>query len=500
MLLALAVAVATLCVLPVGYVVADTLSGGWEQARELLVRDRVGELLGNTVRLVLAGTLACLLLGTGLGWLLARTDLPGARAWLAVLAVPLAIPAFVTSFGWVSLTPRVQTFSGAVLVTTLAYFPLVMLPVVATLRGLDPALEESARALGLSGVQIFARVVLPQLRPALLGGGLLVALHLLAEFGALALLRFQTFTTAIYGSYTAGDTSAATSALASVLLLLCAVVLVAELRLRGTRRYVRLGGGSARQIEPVRLGRASVPCLLGALIVVLLSLGVPLGSLVRWLLEGTPTGLPIQELTRATLTSVGLGVAAAVLTTLLALPLALLAVRHRTPLTSALERVGYAANGLPGIVVALALVVVALELVGPLYQTTLLLLIAYALLFLPRALVSLRAALAQAPVVMDDVAHTLGAGRWTTMRRVTLPLIARGLGAGMALVFLGSVTELTATLLLAPLGTETLATEFWSETGQIAYAAAAPYAALMVAISAPATFLLTRDAGRRSVS
>lgn len=490
--------VALLCVLPVAYVISDTFSGGWTQARELIVRDRVGVLLGNTGKLVVLGTSASLVLGTALGWLLARTDLPLRRFWLALLAAPLAIPAFVTSYGWVSLTTEVQTLAGAVLVTTLAYFPLVMLPVAATLRGLDPALEESARSLGHGGWAVFFRVVLPQLRPALLGGGLLVALHLLAEYGALELLRYQTFTTAIYNSFEAGETSAAVSALASVLLLLCVVVLVFELRLRGYRRYARLGAGSARTLEPLPLGRARIPALLGVLGVVVLSIGVPMGSLVRWLTTATSTPFPTSQLVDAATTSLTLGLMAAALTTLMALPVAILAVRHRGGVTTALERTTYLATALPGIVIALALAAVSLDYAPGIYQTTTLLLVAYAVLFLPRAVVSLRAALAQAPSVLDDVAHSLGAGTVATMLRVTLPLIARGLGAGAALVFLGTVTELTATLLLAPLGTETLATRFWTETGQIAYAAAAPYAALMVVLSAPATFLLTREVRRSS--
>jgi iron(III) transport system permease protein len=142
---------------------------------------------------------------------------------------------------------------------------------------------------------------------------------------------------------------------------------------------------------------------------------------------------------------------------------------------------------------------VSIHYAQPIYQTTALLLAAYSIMFLPRAMVSVRAALAQAPPLLDDVSRSLGNGPLTTLRRVTLPIIAPGLGAGAALVFLAVVTELTATLLLAPIGTATLATQFWSNTASVAYGAAAPYGALMVLISAPATYLLSREA-RRSVT
>jgi iron(III) transport system permease protein len=177
-------------------------------------------------------------------------------------------------------------------------------------------------------------------------------------------------------------------------------------------------------------------------------------------------------------------------------PVAWLYTRFPGRWATLIERSTYIGSALPGIVVALALVTVAIRGVPALYQTTAMLLVAYAIMFLPRAMVSVRAGLAQAPPLLEEVSRSLGNGRLSTMRRVTLPLIAPGLGSGAALVFLAAVTELTATLLLAPIGTQTLATRFWSLSGSVAYGAAAPYAALMVLISAPATYLLTRQAGK----
>jgi iron(III) transport system permease protein len=232
--------------------------------------------------------------------------------------------------------------------------------------------------------------------------------------------------------------------------------------------------------------------------VVVLALGVPLGSLGYWLATGSSTAFPVTDLASATVASLGLGAVAAVVTVVAALPLAWLAVRRRRPVTVLLERATYVSNALPAIVVALALVTVSIHFVRPVYQTTTLLVVAYTVMFLPRAVVSSRAAMAQAAPVLEDVAHALGQGPLATFRRVTLPLIAPGLGAGAALVFLAVATELTATLLLAPIGTQTLATQFWNASSALAYGAAAPYAALMVVVSLPATYLLTREARRSS--
>ena len=480
--------------MPLGFVVVYTVIIGPTQAWDLLVRPRIGELLWNTARLVVGCVAATVVLGVGAAWVVERTDLPLRRLWHGLLVAPLAVPAFVNSFSWLTLSSEVTGYVGALLVVTLSYYPLVYLPVVAALRGLDPALEEAAYSLDHGRWRTFVRLVLPQLRPAVLGGALLVSLHLLAEFGALQMLRFPTFTTAIYDQYGSTFNGPAANMIAGVLVLCCVLLLTAELRLRGHRRYARVSHGAPRPAERQRLGPVRWLALLGVGLLVAAAVGVPTYSLVRWLLIGSSTEFPLGELAEAAGTSLGLGAAAAVVTVLLALPVAWLAVRHRTAASTFVERSAYVAHALPGIVVALALVTVSIRVAQPVYQTFALLVVAYAILFLPRAVVSLRAALEQAPEVLDDVAHSLGAGPLTTARRVTLPIIAPGLGAGAALVFLAVSTELTATLMLAPIDAATLATEFWSASSSVEYGAAAPYALLMVLVSVPATILLGRHA------
>lgn len=480
--------------MPLGFVAIYTILIGPGEAWDLLARPRVRELLTNTMVLVAGCTVTCVALGVGCAWAVARTDLPMPRLWHGLLVAPLAIPAFVNSYSWATLFGGVSGFKGALLVITLSYYPLVYLPVLAMLRGLDPALEEAAHSLGLSRLATFRRTVLPQLRPAILGGSLLVSLHLLAEFGALQMLQFPTFTTAIYDQYSSTFNGPAANMLATVLVLLCVLILVAELRLRGQRRYSRVARGAARPAEPVRLGPARGPVALLLAGLVAAAVGLPVYSLLHWLRVGSSTEFPLDELTSAAGTSLGLGAAAAALTVVLAMPAAWLAVRHPGFASHLVERSTYVANALPGIVVALALVTVSIRVVQPIYQTYLLLLLAYAIMFLPRAVVSVRAALEQAPVVLDDVSHSLGVGHLGTVRRVTLPLIAPGIGAGAALVFLAVSTELTATLMLAPIDTHTLATRFWSESSSVAFGAAAPYAILLVLISVPAAVLLGRQA------
>jgi iron(III) transport system permease protein len=155
-----------------------------------------------------------------------------------------------------------------------------------------------------------------------------------------------------------------------------------------------------------------------------------------------------------------------------------------------LEACNYFTSSLPGIVVALALVTVTIHYMRPIYQTEITLFLAYLLMFTPRALINLRAGIAQAPVELENVARSLGKTQAQAISSITLRLAAPGAAAGAALVFLGITNELTATLLLSPLGTRTLSTGFWALTSEIDYVAAAPYALLMILISLPLTGIL----------
>ena len=487
---------AALALLPLGYIAWYTVEIGWAGVRELVFRPRVGYLLWNTARLVVGTVVCCAVLGVGAAWLVERSSVPVRRIWHVLLVAPLAVPAFVNSFAWISLLPGLDTYTGALLVVTLSYFPFVYLPVAAAFRGLDPALEETAHGLGLSSWAVFLRVQLPQLRVALLGGSLLVALHLLGEFGALQMLRYPTFTTAIYDQYRATFNGPGATMLAGVLVLICLALLLAELRLRGRRGYARTGRGAARPGRPVVLGALTVPALLALAVLIGLAVLVPLGSLGYWMASGASTALDWGVLATTTGTTLALAAAAAAVTTAMALPTGWLAVRARGRIATFLERSTYLGSAVPGIVVALALVTLSVRVTPWLYQTVPVLLAAYAILFLPRAIVTVRAAVEQSPPLYDDVAASLGASAPERLRRITLPLLAPGIGAGAALVFLAVVTELTATLLLAPTGTTTLATAFWSASSALEYGAAAPYAVVMVLLSAPATVLLSRDARR----
>ncbi|AQT80768.1 iron ABC transporter permease [Mycolicibacterium litorale] len=482
--------------IPLGYVAWAFVTTGPGRVAELLLRPRVGELLVNTVGLVLVTVPLCVVIGVGAAWLVERTDVPGRALWRPLLVTPLAVPAFVNSYAWVGVVPALHGFTGAVLVTTLSYYPFAYLPAAATLRRLDPAVEESARALGSGSTAVFARVVLPQLRLAILGGGLLIGVHLLAEYGAFAMLRFNTFTTAIFEQFQATFDGAAGSMLAGVLVLLCLVLLVAEAAARGRAQFARVGSGAPRPATTVALGAARIPAVTALAVLSVLALGVPAWTIVRWLGIGGADVWVFDDLGVALLQTVGLAAAGALAATVLAYPVAWVAVRTSGPLARMVEGANFLTSSLPGIVTALALVTVAIRVTPPLYQTVTLLVCAYVLMFIPRALVSVRAGLAQMPVGLEEASWTLGVPPAATFTRITLRLTAPAAASGAAMVFVAVATELTATLLLAPTGTRTLSMRFWSLASELDYAAAAPYAAIMILLALPVTMLLVRQSSK----
>jgi iron(III) transport system permease protein len=231
-----------------------------------------------------------------------------------------------------------------------------------------------------------------------------------------------------------------------------------------------------------------------------LSLGVPLITLTRWLFAGGMSVWQLADFGPALGQTLMLALAGALLTTVVAIPMAWLSIRAPGRLQRLLEGGNYLTGALPGIVVALALVTITVRVALPIYQTVVTVVLAYMLMFLPRALISLRAGIAQAPVELEQAARSLGRSPAQALWQVTLRLAAPSAASGMAMVFLAITNELTATLLLSPNGTQTLATAFWSHTSEIDYAGAAPYALIMVLLSLPLTWLLytqsRRSAGR----
>ncbi len=494
-LLPVSLLVAAVLVVPLAFLLVEAQGAGVGKVASLIDRSLTAQLLWNTVRLSAVVTALCAVIGTGAAWLTERTDLPGRRVWAVLLVVPLAIPDFVVSFGWASLSNDVSGFRGAVLVMTLAVYPLVYLPVAASLRNADPAQEEVARSLGAGRLKTFWRVTIGQSKVAILGGCLLVVMVMLAEYGAFEILGYQTFTTEIFTEFSLSFNVPAACALSLVLIAIGLAVLAAEWagQGRGRGRVSRVSRTAQRVTPRYHLGPWAVLALALVGGLVLLALGVPVGSAAYWWASGTQQPFAGVSLLDATYYTAVYSGCAAALATLMALPVAILVVRRGGRAARLLERSTYLVLAMPGLVIALSLSYFSERYgdgIG--YQTAPMLILAYAIMFFPLALVGVRASVVQAPRGLEDVARTLGQRPLVVFWRVTRPLVTPGMAAAFCLVFLSAVTELTATLILVPTGVQTLATQFWNYEQNLAYGQCAPFALLMIAIAAVPSYVLGR--------
>jgi len=485
-----------IALLPVVYLAIRASEAGWETWWAVLSRSRTWDLIGNTLLLGFLVTATTLVAGVGTAWLIARTALWGRNFWAVMTALPLAVPSYVAAFVWVSSPVRLSGLFGAWLVLSLSTLPLVILPTVTALRLIDRTHEEVARSLGLTAWQVAARVTLPRAMPAATAGALLAFLYVLFDFGAVSILRYETLTRALFATYRASFDRGATAVLALVLVALTVMAVLVEQRVRGRAKRHRVGSGAPRPMQPVPLG-SWAPLVYGWLVVLVgLGIGVPALSLTNSVLTGRQGELDVSELAQAALATAWVSLLGAALTVALAIPVGVLLARFPSRRSRLLEHLAYAGHALPGIVVGLGLVFFSLAAAPSLYQTTLLLVVAYAVLFMPKAIGATRAAVEAAPPVLDEVARSLGRTTWGAIRAVTLPLSAPGVAAGALLVLLSAMKELPATLVLRPTGVDTLATELWTRTTVAAYSAAAPFAAALILVAAIPAFMLSRAANR----
>ncbi len=490
--------------MPLAYltiVIVGSASDAWEA----IWRERTASLLLRSLGLTAAVTATAVAIAVPVAWLTVRTNLPARRAWTVLLTLPLVVPSYIGAYALLSAfgsqglavdllgitgLPSITGFPGAWLALSLFTYPYVLLPVRTSLRRLDPQLEEAALGMGRTPREVFGSVVMPQLRPAIGAGALLVALYVLSDFGAVSIMRFDSFTTSIYTAYQASFDRTAAAALSALLVGLMFVILWLEARSRTTETLYRSVPGSQREARVVGLGRWRAPALAFCGLIATLALLVPIAVLVYWSVQSVAGDVDLAEIAAASGNSLLAAGLCALVAGLCAVPVAVLSVRFRGRFSTAIERLTYIGHALPGVVVALALVFFGTRVVIELYQSLGMLVFAWVVLFLPLAVGVMRSSLLQVSPRIEEAARSLGRSQANVMGTVTLPLITGGLLAGSALVFLTAIKELPATLILGPTGFETLATEIWSATGRGFFEGAAIPALILLAVSALPLYLL----------
>jgi iron(III) transport system permease protein len=511
-----ALLVALIMLAPAVYLLIRATDSGAD-AFSILRRERNLEIIRNSALLAGLVGLTSASIGVPFAWLLERSDLPARRLFSLLSPLPLAIPSYVGALAYIEFfgphgmlqrflarntpidsIPTIYGFSGSFIALTLFTFPYVLLQVRATFSRLDQSFDDAARSLGQGPWRTFLRTTLPMLRPAIVAGALLSALYAISDFGVVTLLRYDTFTRAIYTQYRASFNRSHAAVLALVLVLFAVLLVSAEIALRGRGVYHRVGGGARRRPKRVPLGRWTLPALAFCATVLTLALGVPLLVIGWWLIDRHGDVESTRRLAFAIWHSLQLGAIVGLATLVVALPVAILSVRYRGRLSNTIERICYLGFGLPGIVIALTFVFFGIRVATPLYQTLPLLIIALAIRFLPQALGAERTSLLTVSPRVEEAARSLGRNAGQTFARITLPLSRTGFVAGWALVFVAVMKELPITLLLAPIEYRTLATEIWTAAGSGAYSDAAIPALILVVIASLPTLLFRTE--RRQAS
>lgn len=483
---------ALVAAIPLGYLVVRLSQSDGERLIASLLRARTFELAVNSLALSVTVAVGCLLIGIPTAWAITRLKLPAPGLWRALATLPLAIPSYVAAFAWVATWPGVSGFWPTATLLTLACAPYVTLPVAAALTMADSRHADAARTLGATPARVLLRVTLPRIAPAAAAGALLAALYTLADFGAVSLLRYETLTWGVHAAFEGSLDRVLAAALSAVLVALAFVFVAGEqLMRRRAARAVAVPG--AEPTVGAHRGRTRIVAIIGLVVVAAVSIGIPIGALLVRLTLGVDRGIEWPRLAESTASTLGLGLAGAAVAVLLALPIATLAARYRTFIGGALESVAYLGHVVPGVVVGLSLVFFTLAVAPALYQTAFALVFAYGVLFLPKALGSSRSAIRHVPPSLEDTARTLGLGRLTTWWRVTARIAIPGIAAGGLLAAVTAMKELPATLMLRPIGVETLATELWQKTAIAAYGAATPYAITLVIVASIPAFFLARS-------
>jgi iron(III) transport system permease protein len=500
-----------------------------------LWRTQLVELLANTLALLVGVGVGTLVVGTVLAWLVVHYRFPGRDIFEWALILPLAVPAYVVGFAFLGLfefsgplqtalrgllgegvrLPDLRSWGGVTLMMTLVFYPYVYLLARAAFREQGSATIETARSLGRSRARAFAEVTLPLARPSLAAGVALAMMEALGDFGTVATFGYRTLTEGVYRVWYGMFDRTAASQLAVLLLLFAAALLWIERASRGRQRFIQRHRHGPEAAPIVLRGARAAGAFALCAAVLGLAFLLPVGQLVVWAVSAVAARQVAAAFGGLLVNTLLLAAAAALVTCLLSVTLAYAMRLRPAPATRFASRLASMGYALPGAVIAVGILVPLAALdhaVAPLLEGALgrpvgLLLTgsavglvyAYVVRFLAVSLQTVEASLARIPPSLDDAARALGAGAGAALRRVHLPLLRGGLGTALVLVFVETMKEMPATLLLRPFGLNTLAVEVWERTSEAMWReAAVPALAIVLAGLGPVLLVIRWSRGVHS--
>ena len=478
---------------------------------DILTNNKTAIILLKSLLLVITVTITCLLITIPLSWILTRSSMPFRKSFFILCTLPLVIPSYVGAFIIISLSsrsgmlfpvlntlgvdqiPKIHGLVGSTIVISLLSYPYLLLPMCAAMAKLNPLMEEAARSLGKNHLTTFLKVTLPQLKPAIFSGALLICLYTLSDFGAVSLMRYETFTWAIFQHFNTSIDRSMAANLSLVLLLVATIIIFMQIRYRGNKSYHHTGSGAQRNNLSIRLGKLNLLALFFCSSIVIVSIIFPIGTLIYWVIKAMINNQSFYLNWSYTWNSLMVSSIGAALIMLFAVPSATLIVRHPNKFTKFFEFTSYFGYLLPGIVVALSILYFCINYFDFIYQSLLILILGYAILFFPAALISTRDMIIRISPNIEESAKLLGANTYHTLTKITLPLMLPGIITGTALVFLITIKELPLTLILGPLDFHTLATTIWDRTNEAFFAQSAVYSLILIGISVIPLLLLSKE-------
>ena len=492
-------------ILPIIYLVIRALGAPVRDIYQFLFSPRTAKVITNSLGLTLGVTVISSFIAVPAAFLTVRTDLKFSRFWQIILILPLVIPSYVGAFAFIAFAgprgsilhnwlsplgierlPSIYGWPGALVVLSLFTYPYLYLTVSSALQGLNPHLEEAGRSLGENSRGVFRRIILPRLLPALGAGGLLVGLYTLSDFGAVSLLQFDSFTRMIYVEYNFSFDPHSAAFYALILIIISIFLLAGEFILKKLSAYKITADPDKKMLaSPIKLGGWQFFAQFFLFLVAAGGVLLPVGVSMYWVFRGLMAGGGIEISTSALYNSLAVSGATALIALVAALPVSIYALT-KSKLSLVIEKATYLGYALPGIVVGLGLIFFSISFTPRLYQSLPVLLLAYLIRFLPQAVGTTKNSLSQINPRLKEAGRSLGRGRLKIFKEVILPLLKPGLLAGGALVFLTTMKELPATLLLRPTGFETLATRIWQATEEAFFARAGAHGLILIF----ATFLV----------
>ena len=508
---------AALCITPLVYLIIR-VSGADSDIWEWLIRTRTLMVFARSILLAISVTLLSLIIAVPITWFTTRTNMPYRKLWSVLTFLPLVIPSYVGAYIVLSFVgkggllydilnpllgvdgiPTMYGFYGSLLTLSFLSYPYIILTIRSNISSVDVSGEETAMLMGLNKFQTFIKVTIPSIKSAIYSGSLLVALYTLSDFGAVSLLRYKTFTWSIFNQYEAGFDRNTAALLSLALFVLATLFMAFEIFLRGNKKYYKNSSAASRRLPIIDIGVWKWPAAGFCALVSLISVVIPLLVLLYWLVRGLYFGEDATTLTAESnhilaFNSITLSTLTAVLVVVLALPVAYLSVRRPGALTNIIEKMCFTGYALPSIAVSLSLVFFGAKIGPPLYQSLLLLVIACAVLYMPTGLGAIRSSMTQISPRYEESSMTLGKSKIKSAILTNLPLMKSGTIMAAATVFLITMKELPAVLLLAPLDFHTLTTAIWSFTSEAFFARAAIPSLLLIFLSSiPLTMIVLKN-------